>query len=148
MKANRKFTRDEDAVSPVIGVILMVAITVILAAIIAPFVFSMGSSLSRHYIVACTVSQISSEKIDITYVGGPDADALGYLSVTVTPGDPGNTTDITRTLGSLTDSTDNPSVGATIAVPGDTGQFAQMDHVVIVATFLDGTKQVILEKYL
>lgn len=33
---------DEDAVSPVIGVILMVAITVILAAVIAAFVFGMG----------------------------------------------------------------------------------------------------------
>jgi flagellin-like protein len=33
---------NEDAVSPVIGVILMVAITVILAAVIAAFVFGMG----------------------------------------------------------------------------------------------------------
>ncbi|MGB3908252.1 MAG: type IV pilin N-terminal domain-containing protein, partial [Methanomethylovorans sp.] len=33
---------EEDAVSPVIGVILMVAITVILAAVIAAFVFGMG----------------------------------------------------------------------------------------------------------
>ncbi|WP_135612807.1 type IV pilin [Methanococcoides sp. AM1] len=36
--------RNEDAVSPVIGVILMVAITVILAAVIAAFVFGMGPS--------------------------------------------------------------------------------------------------------
>lgn len=40
-KANQ-FVREEDAVSPVIGVILMVAITVILAAVIAAFVFGMG----------------------------------------------------------------------------------------------------------
>jgi flagellin-like protein len=40
-KAN-KFLNEEDAVSPVIGVILMVAITVILAAVIAAFVFGMG----------------------------------------------------------------------------------------------------------
>lgn len=40
-KAN-KFLKEEDAVSPVIGVILMVAITVILAAVIAAFVFGMG----------------------------------------------------------------------------------------------------------
>jgi len=36
---------DERAVSPVIGVILMVAITVILAAVIASFVFGMGGKL-------------------------------------------------------------------------------------------------------
>ena len=39
-----KMNRNEDAVSPVIGVILMVAITVILAAVIAAFVFGMGPS--------------------------------------------------------------------------------------------------------
>jgi len=39
------FEKDERAVSPVIGVILMVAITVILAAVIASFVFGMGGKL-------------------------------------------------------------------------------------------------------
>ena len=47
MRANRKFTKDHEAVSPVIGVILMVAITVILAAVIASFVFGMGGDLNR-----------------------------------------------------------------------------------------------------
>ena len=40
----RNFKKGEDAVSPVIGVILMVAITVILAAVIGAFVFGMGPS--------------------------------------------------------------------------------------------------------
>jgi len=38
--------KDDDAVSPVIGVILMVAITVILAAVIATFVLGLGDSVS------------------------------------------------------------------------------------------------------
>jgi flagellin-like protein len=38
----RKLLNDDDAVSPVIGVILMVAITVILAAVIASFVLGLG----------------------------------------------------------------------------------------------------------
>ncbi len=38
------YKKNEDAVSPVIGVILMVAITVILAAVIAAFVFGLGGS--------------------------------------------------------------------------------------------------------
>jgi len=38
---------DEDAVSPVIGVILMVAITVILAAVIGAFVLGLGDSVSE-----------------------------------------------------------------------------------------------------
>lgn len=42
-KLNNLINNNEDAVSPVIGVILMVAITVILAAVIGSFVFGMGS---------------------------------------------------------------------------------------------------------
>jgi flagellin-like protein len=38
----RRLYKDDDAVSPVIGVILMVAITVILAAVIASFVLGLG----------------------------------------------------------------------------------------------------------
>jgi len=40
----RDFLTDDDAVSPVIGVILMVAITVILAAVIAAFVLGLGDT--------------------------------------------------------------------------------------------------------
>lgn len=39
----RNLVQDDDAVSPVIGVILMVAITVILAAVIASFVLGLGN---------------------------------------------------------------------------------------------------------
>ncbi len=40
----KELRTDDDAVSPVIGVILMVAITVILAAVIASFVLGLGDS--------------------------------------------------------------------------------------------------------
>jgi flagellin-like protein len=40
----KQLFKDDDAVSPVIGVILMVAITVILAAVIASFVLGLGDS--------------------------------------------------------------------------------------------------------
>jgi flagellin-like protein len=43
----KRLFHDDDAVSPVIGVILMVAITVILAAVIATFVLGLGDSLSN-----------------------------------------------------------------------------------------------------
>jgi len=144
MKANRKFSKDEDAVSPVIGVILMVAITVILAAVIAAFVFGMGSSLSKQYVVACTVSQISSSQIDVTYAGGPDADALDYLNITLTAAN--NATAYQEVMGTP-DGTTNPVVGTSKSVTGPSNEFAQRDHVVITATFLDGSKQVILDTY-
>ncbi len=42
MKANKSFKNEEDAVSPVIGVILMVAITVVLAAVVFVLVSDLG----------------------------------------------------------------------------------------------------------
>lgn len=46
MKPANLFNTDDRAVSPVIGVILMVAITVILAAVIGTFVLGLGDSLN------------------------------------------------------------------------------------------------------
>ena len=43
----KQLIHDDDAVSPVIGVILMVAITVILAAVIATFVLGLGDQVSN-----------------------------------------------------------------------------------------------------
>lgn len=50
MEFTKKLIGDEEerAVSPVIGVILMVAITVILAAVIAAFVLDLGGSISEE----------------------------------------------------------------------------------------------------
>ncbi|GGL70249.1 type IV pilin [Halocalculus aciditolerans] len=47
MKLNFDLNTDERGVSPVIGVILMVAITVILAAVIGAFVLNLGSNLGQ-----------------------------------------------------------------------------------------------------
>jgi len=43
----KEFFTDDDAVSPVIGVILMVAITVILAAVIGTFVLNLGQGINQ-----------------------------------------------------------------------------------------------------
>jgi flagellin-like protein len=60
----RIFRRNEDAVSPVIGVILMVAITVILAAVIAAFVFGLGGSQQA----APTASIMAANNPDTTAI--------------------------------------------------------------------------------
>jgi flagellin-like protein len=48
MKANRKFVEADDAVSPVIAVILMVAITVVLAATVFVLVSDIGSNTQQQ----------------------------------------------------------------------------------------------------
>ena len=71
MKVRELFT-DDDAVSPVIGVILMVAITVILAAVIATFVLGLGESVSETAPQAnfATDYDESAGTLTVTHTGG------------------------------------------------------------------------------
>src|SRR6056297_352338 len=64
--------RNDDAVSPVIGVILMVAITVILAAVIATFVLGLGDSLSNNAPQASF--EFNPNDDTITMTGGDEID--------------------------------------------------------------------------
>jgi flagellin-like protein len=98
------FGKNEEAVSPVIGVILMVAITVILAAVIAAFVFNLGGSQEK----APTASIVAANNpeggadMKITHKGGDmlkagdyklsvvnasDGSAPAYVSTNSTSGD-------------------------------------------------------------
>ena len=68
------FTRKNDeAVSPVIGVILMVAITVILAAVIAAFVFGMSGNIQKTKVVSVGLSRTNSSNVNAIFNGGQDA---------------------------------------------------------------------------
>lgn len=55
---------DEKGVSPVIGVILMVAITVILAAVIASFVFGLGGTVPKQKTPGITAHRIGSDAVE------------------------------------------------------------------------------------
>jgi flagellin-like protein len=61
---------DDDAVSPVIGVILMVAITVILAAVIGAFVLGIGGSQETVPQASFSWEEDSSGNVDVTHEGG------------------------------------------------------------------------------
>jgi flagellin-like protein len=62
--------REDDAVSPVIGVILMVAITVILAAVIGTFVLGLGSQVSQTTPQASFTFDNGSSSLSVTHDGG------------------------------------------------------------------------------
>lgn len=70
---------DDRAVSPVIGVILMVAVAVILAAIVSMLVMGMGEDVNAKPQVSFTFENESSGVV-ITHDGG---DALNKAQVTV-----------------------------------------------------------------
>ena len=75
MKA-RKIVRnrrkmDEKGVSPVIGVILMVAATIVIAAVVMGMLGGFAPP-KKTYAVSASASRINSTAITITYLGGPD----------------------------------------------------------------------------
>ena len=74
--------RNEQAVSPVIGTILMVAVTVILAAVIAMYVFGVPANITKTKVVATSAQIGTNEDIIITYQGGQDDDSLSSLKIT------------------------------------------------------------------
>jgi len=85
-KANQ-FVKEEDAVSPVIGVILMVAITVILAAVIAAFVFGMGPPEQAPVAsLRLTTVDTSADVVTIQHQGGDSVD-LSDTGITISQGD-------------------------------------------------------------
>ena len=66
MNTKKNLRDDERAVSPVVGVILMVAITVIMAAVIGAFVYGYGGSMTASATPAFMVSRASDTGITIT----------------------------------------------------------------------------------
>jgi flagellin-like protein len=74
----KQFLTNEDAVSPVIGVILMVAITVILAAVIGTFVLGLGGNVSSAPQASWTFGYVGNSTGDhvlVTHDGGDAVEA-------------------------------------------------------------------------
>ncbi|BBL68235.1 hypothetical protein MchiMG62_14160 [Methanoculleus chikugoensis] len=127
------FRENEEAVSPVIGVILMVAITVILAAVIAAFVFGMTGNVQTTKTVAVTAHVDDNKYLVVTFQGGADAGSVENLNLTINGSGTADTNNVnTPKIGQSFKSTGT-------VVPGDC-------HAVVVATFKDGSSQVVLER--
>jgi archaeal type IV pilus assembly protein PilA len=124
-----KFAKNDEAVSPVIGVILMVAITVILAAVIAAFVFGMAGNIQKTKVVSVTLSR-SPAGVNAVYQGGQDAPSLQRIVWSVNGVYEGSEGTISYVL----------PVGRTYLIPGSTDAGV---HIVGVGFFNDGSQQVI-----
>jgi flagellin-like protein len=141
------YTRNnEEAVSPVIGVILMVAITVILAAVIAAFVFGMAGNIQKTKVVAATEQRVNSSYVTVTYQGGQDAGTLSGIGFTVdgtnvTPTGTGNAIVVNNQVTPPNGQTVLP-VGQTATIPANN---PGKNVVVGVAYFTDGSQQVLVD---
>jgi len=149
-RKNFAFTRNEDAISPVIGTILMVAITVILAAVIGAFVFGMPTNIHKTKLMA---SSIQVDRIDgavlLSYHGGPDDITLTTIRITA----PNGTVWYTSSSdGSLTIDTASspapakPKLGTVIKLQ-KAPDWPTKKHVLAVGSFNDGVDQVMLDTY-
>jgi flagellin-like protein len=79
----KQLLTDERAVSPVIGVILMVAITVILAAVIGTFVLGLGQNVQSTPQASFDFDfDQGDQRVDITHNGG-DTLEIGENTATV-----------------------------------------------------------------
>jgi len=158
---------DEDAVSPVIGVILMVAITVILAAVIGAFVLGIGSnqeaapqvSMSADFEPANSdgfsdgsFAKGDGDEVIVTAEGGATFDAT-RLSVSINGTTNDDLTDAgSNALISSTSWTDSTNAGQSItfvesgsgASPDPTNVFAPGDSVTITWTSSSGDSTQIL----
>lgn len=113
----------DDGVSPVIGVILMVAITVVLTAVIASFVFQMAGDIPSGHTVAITQKKINTTHIEITNHGGTGIKVLESITISG---------DVSGTLGvEVGDST-------IIDISGTTDP-----RVKVIGAYIDGTKSIL-----
>jgi len=120
--------QDDDAVSPVIGVILMVAITVILAAVIASFVLGLGDQASNTTPQASfSFDYDSSASTGSDDFSGGAFGSSGVLTITHDGGDTIEASRLELTDGSTTTfdfsttGVSDVSAGTTVDVDVDSG---------------------------
>jgi flagellin-like protein len=122
MELTELFTADESerAVSPVIGVILMVAITVILAAVIGTFVLGLGDQVQQTSPNAqWNWDNPATDDLDLTHEGG---DSVDVARVQVTTADGSAVDGDCSTSGDWTDSDSEITAGNTCDVMTTTVQ--------------------------
>jgi flagellin-like protein len=127
---NKKY--NDEAVSPVIGVIMMVAVTVILAAVVTAFVFGTYGNIPGVRIVMFTTERISTTQVSVVFDGGADAALIEKLTLTFPDGI--FPTTMAGTNGTL-------SVGQTMIITN----IPANSHLIGVGTFVDGSQQVVID---
>jgi flagellin-like protein len=142
MKQKLKAILDDDrGVSPVIGVILMVAITVILAAVIGTFVLGLGDSLQQAPQSQISVEDASdtsplannsvNESLTISHDGGDELASGNYRLVVTTPeGASGELVNETATSASFVGFIGNET-NATVQLDSEPGAFGVGDEITV-----------------
>jgi len=121
---------DERGVSPVIGVILMVAITVMLAAVIATFVLGFPDQVSQNVNAGADISENSQGNATVTWISEGNAVNLSVSA---------KGAELEPTAGNIS------SVGGTVNVY-QTSNPTKTVNVVVTAYGESGTQTVVAQK--
>jgi flagellin-like protein len=151
----KQLLSDDDAVSPVIGVILMVAITVILAAVIATFVLGLGEQVSSTSPQASFSFQFNEDSgndygtLTINHDGG---DSIRYNELYIrgrvgdnADGISGNIGDNWEAFEEDSDGYGNSHVVSTSATVGSTSAVTAGDYLELSGMGNDGQVRVIYQ---
>ena len=129
---------NDTAVSPIVGTLMILALSVVLACIVSAFVFGMVGQPTKLKLVAATVQQPDTSHIIVTYHGGMDAGAFASGNVSVNSGCGYTCQPKNCHLKS--------AVGSTVLLESDeSGGFKGQDRVIVTGKFADGGRQVMLE---
>lgn len=129
-----KKIKNSDAVSPILGTLLIVILTAVLAAVFAMFMFGFVSTPEMHKGVYATAHQ-EGEMIYVTYLGGAGENDIVDGSVTATVNEQPMSTPFPAS-GKL-------KVGTSARAAGTLGK----DHVVVTCQWKDGRSGVVLDAW-
>jgi FlaG/FlaF family flagellin (archaellin) len=131
----------------------MVAITVILAAVIAAFVFGMSGNINKTKTVAVTAQKIDASHISVMNQGGQDQAAMVSFNVTTstvatTHCKIGTATETSALTGGICILNPAPVGGSIILRTTATDGYTGRTEVVVVGVFNDATTQVLLDTFI
>jgi archaeal type IV pilus assembly protein PilA len=140
---------NDGAISPVIGTVLMVAITVILAAVIGTFVFGVPQNIQKAKFMGSAIQlDTNGGTVLMSYHGGPDDVSLSYITITA----PNGTVWYTSSAeGDLTLSSASspppvkPGLGAVMKLSPAPDWPTGKRRILAVGQFNDGVQQIIMD---
>ena len=124
----------EDAVSPVVSMLLLLVLCVALTAVVIALVMNMGNTAPAIRMVSFTAHQ-EGETIYVTYHGGPNQLDVADPGITALVNEQEMQTPFTKT--------GHVEVGTSAKTMGTLGK----DHVVVTVTYKDGRKEIALNTW-
>ena len=124
----------DDAISPILGTLLLIVLTTILAVAVAALVLNMGNTAPTIRMVSFTAHQ-EGETIYVTYHGGPNQLDVADPGIVALVNEQEMTTPFSKT--------GHVEVGTSAKTAGTLGK----DHVVVAVVYKDGKRSVALDTF-